>query len=54
VREGVSAVDPELAVHAAVRRIIRASFRCETCGSKDYGPDGSGGGQRFSDDAGER
>ncbi len=34
MREGVSAVDPELAVHAAVRRIIRASFRCGSCPKK--------------------
>jgi len=34
VREGVSTVDPELAVHAAVRRIIRASFGCGSCPKK--------------------
>lgn len=34
MREGVSTVDPELAVHVAVRRIIRASLRCGSCPKK--------------------
>lgn len=34
--------------------LIDENLMDETCGSKDYGPDGSGGVQRFIDDAGER